>query len=178
MDLSAGAAIREDALPAAAASTPTDYSFCFTFGHISHYCYDNCRTSYLCIYLAASGPVKQPSRATSGSKQAHNWGGGSVSKGCDPRRSGVCCWCLLLPVLLLVLAASSAAAAASTTTAFTFLRLVTFRTGMIKFLPGIQCVRIRRTWVLILPFFVFIILLHPAMQQACVAWLVLVDLDG
>ena len=44
--------------------------------------------------------------------------------------------------LLLVLAAASAAAtataaAASTTTALAFLRLITFRTGMIKSLPGI-----------------------------------------
>ena len=51
----------------------------------------------------------------------------------------------------------SAAAAASTTTALAFLRLITFRTGTIKALPGIQCVRIRRTWVLILPFVVFIV---------------------
>ena len=43
--------------------------------------------------------------------------------------------------LLLVPAAASAAAAASTTTALAFLRLVTFRTGMIKFLRGIQCLR-------------------------------------
>ena len=76
--------------------------------------------------------------------------------------------------LLLVLAAASAAAA-SATTALAFLRLVTFLTGMIKLLPGIQCVRVRRAWVLILPFVVFV--LHPAMQQEFVVWLIL-DLDG
>ena len=55
-----------------------------------------------CIYLAVSGPGKQPSSAASGSKQAHNLGGDrSVSTGFDPRGSGVCC--LLLPVLLLLL---------------------------------------------------------------------------
>ena len=61
-------------------------------------------------------------------------------------------------VLLLVLAAASAAAAAaSTTTALAFLRLDTFRSGTMKFLTGIQCVRIRRTWVLTLPIVVFIV---------------------
>ena len=45
-----------------------------------------------------------------------NWGGGSVSRGCDPRG-----WVAL----------SAAGAGALTTTALAFLRLVTFRTGMI-----------------------------------------------
>ena len=57
-------------------------------------------------------------------QQAHNWGGGSVSRGCDPRGCVVCCWCLLLPGCC-----CCCAAAASTTT--DFLRLVTLRTGMI-----------------------------------------------
>ena len=56
-----------------------------------------------------------------------------------------------------MLAAASAAAAASTTTALAFLRVVTFRTDMIKFLSGIQCVRIRRAGVLILPFVVYVV---------------------
>ena len=75
---------------AAAAWTTTDCFWFFTFGHISYYRHDNSPVSYL-LYLAVSGPGKQPSRAASGSKQAHNWGGGSVSRGCDPRGCVACC---------------------------------------------------------------------------------------
>ena len=61
-------------------------------------------------------------------QQAHNWGVGSVRRGCDPRGCVVCCWCLLLPGCC----CCCAAAAASTTTALlALLRLVTFRTGMV-----------------------------------------------
>ena len=61
-------------------------------------------------------------------QQAHTWGRGSVSRGCDPRGCVVCCWCLLLPGCC----CAAAAVAASTTTALlAFLRLVTVRTGMI-----------------------------------------------
>ena len=76
-----------------------------------------------------------------------------------------------------MLAAASAAAAASTTTALAFLRSVTFRTGMMKISYRVSNVHeIRRTWILTLPFVVFM-LLHPALQQEeCVAWLVLVEL--
>ena len=64
--------------------------------------------------------------------KAHNRGGGSVSRGCDPRGCVVCCWCLLLPGCCCCCAAAAAAAAASTTTALlAFLRLGTFRTGKI-----------------------------------------------
>ena len=47
-------------------------------------------TSELVIY-AVFGPGKQPSRAASSCKQDHNWGGGSVSRGCDPRGCVACC---------------------------------------------------------------------------------------
>ena len=53
-------------------------------------------------------------------QQAHNWGTrGSVSRGCGPRESGVCCWCLL-PLLVLRRRLPFLA----------FLRLVTFRAGI------------------------------------------------
>ena len=80
--------------------------------------------------------------------------------------------------LLLVLAAVSAAAAAaaaatSTTTALAVLRLVSFAIGMMKF---------SNVYVYVIHGFLSCQLsylpLHLAMQQECVAWLVLVDLDG
>ena len=80
--------------------------------------------------------------------------------------------------LLLVHAAASAAAAALTTT-LAFFRLVTFRTGMITFLSGIQYNRIRRTWVLILPFVVFIVALCNAARDcglACFGGLIILAL--
>ena len=57
-------------------------------------------------------------------QQAHNWGGGSVSRGCDPRGCVACCWRLRLPVLLLLLLFRRRL------TLVAFLRLVTFRVGM------------------------------------------------
>ena len=82
-----------------------------------------------------------------------------------------------LLVLLVLAADSAAAAAASTTTAIAFLCLVTLSTGMIKnsYRVSNVYVRIRRTWVLILP---FVVIIHHAMQQEFVAWLILPDLDG
>ena len=46
-------------------------------------------------------------------QQAHNWGDGSISRGCDPRGCVVCCWCLLLPRCCCCCAAAAAVAACS-----------------------------------------------------------------
>ena len=54
---------------------------------------------------------------------------------------------------------AAAAAEASTTTALAFFRLVTFRTGIIKFSYRVTVFRVyvRRTWVVPLPCVVFIV---------------------
>ena len=104
-------------------------SSCFlTFGHISYW-YDNSRASYYyyycCIYLLS---VQSPAPASSlaepppaASPQLRRW---VCQQGLRSAR---------IRGLLLVLAAASAAAAAASATAalLAFLRLVTFRTGMI-----------------------------------------------
>ena len=76
--------------------------------------------------------------------------------------------------LLLALAAASAAAAASTTSALAFSRLVTFRTSMIVLTSYFMCTHGVHGFSYC---HVSCLLLHPAMQQECVPWLVLVDLD-
>ena len=79
------------------------------------------------FYLLCSLQPRQAAYLSRPRQQAHNWGGGSVTSGCDPREPGVCCWCLLL----LVLAAASAAAAAAAAVALTTTALVFFTIGHI-----------------------------------------------
>ena len=77
--------------------------------------------------------------------------------------------------MVLAAAASAADTAASTTTALAFLRLIAYRTGT-KFPPGYSmCTYVIHGFSYC---HVSSLLLHPAMQQECVPWLVLVDLDG
>ena len=129
MDLSAGAAIREDAFSAAGACCccccfDDDCSSCFfTFGHTSYW-YDISRVSYYycCIYLLS---VQSPAPASSlaelppaASPQLGRW---VCEQGLRSAR---------IRGLLLLLAAASAAAASTTTALPGLLRLVTFRTGM------------------------------------------------
>ena len=53
-------------------------------------------TTYLSPSYAVSSPGKQPSRAASGGKLTTGAVDLLAGGGCDPRESGVCCWCLLL----------------------------------------------------------------------------------
>ena len=53
-------------------------------------------TTYLSPSYAVSSPGKQPSRAASGGKLTTGAVDLLAVGGCDPRESGVCCWCLLL----------------------------------------------------------------------------------
>ena len=78
------------------------------------------RASYLCSLRP--GQAEYLSRLR---QQAHNWGGGSVSRGCDPRACVVCCWCLLLPECCCCCCCFDDDCSSC------FFHLVTFRTGMI-----------------------------------------------
>ena len=105
-----------------------DCSCFFTFGHIS-YSYDISRASYhYCMpifYLYMQSPAPASSLAEPPPAASPQLGRWICQQGLRSAR---------IRGLLLVLAAASAAAAAaaaSTTTALAFLRLVTFRTGMI-----------------------------------------------
>ena len=79
-------------------------------------------TSELVISYKCNLRPRQAASLSRLRQQAHNWGSGSVSRGCDPRGCVVSCWCLLLPgcccccaaarVLLLLAAAAATAAAA------------------------------------------------------------------
>ena len=77
-------------------------------------------TAAVSTICAVSSPGKQRIR-----QQAHNWGGGSVSSGCDPRQSGVCCCCF------------------DDDCALAILRLVTFRTVMTVLLLLILLLRLQ-----------------------------------
>ena len=84
------------------------YPICSLVSHFVYW-YDNVRACYYycilyisSIYLYSLQP-RQAAWLSRLRQHAHNWGGGYVSSGCDPREPGVCFWYLLLPVLLLLL---------------------------------------------------------------------------
>ena len=87
-------------------------------------------TSELVISYQCNLRPRQEASLSSLRQQAHNWGGGSVSRGCDPRGCVVCCWCLLLPGCCCCCAAAAVLLLLLRTPLLAFLRLVTCRTGM------------------------------------------------